>query len=323
MHRESIAAHPIPLSRGGVGWMALALVWVSLLGWGFSASPALGTEDFIKAPTRLHGEPAAGNLLPLPGDWATFRYSFGSLDRAANLQTRFEVALRLLERWTNRRVEVATYVLTRDEWEASGYSVEYGVPVRVGRNAIAVPALGDDGTVALWSRVLDGMLPQVQGLPIRGTPQHAATLVLADIVAQLLMAEIVIDEVGLAGDSLWLRGLMTHVASLDFARRKDAGRIRDLDNMYRVLHQQRRDLRYSSRDYDADLDLRDWLWFQGHFHAGANLILEREGKGALKRLRKLAKKDHGVLRGERVLRDFKGLEDWFAASFSAVSFRTS
>ena len=39
--------------------------------------------------------------------------------------------------------------LTREEWEQSGYTVEYGVPVRVGRAGIAVPALGDDGTVAL------------------------------------------------------------------------------------------------------------------------------------------------------------------------------
>ena len=272
-------------------------------------------------PTRIHGEPAGSYYLPLPGDYANFRYSFGSLDRAANLQSRFELALRLLERWADKHVEIVVYVLTREEWEASGYTVEYGVPVRVGRAGIAVPALGDDGTVALWSRVLDGMLPRIEGVPIRGTPQHAATLELADIVAQLLMAEIVIDEVGLAGDSVWLRSLSTHVASVDFGRRREPGRLLDLDTMYRVIHE-RQPRRFSARDYTADLDLRDWLWFQGRFHFGASLMLEREGKGTLKRLRKLAKKDDGVLRGDRVLRDFRGLEDWFAASFSAVSFQT-
>lgn len=229
--------------------------------------------------------------------------------------------MRSWERWTNTRVAVTAFVVSREEWESSGYGVDYGVPVRVGRAAIAVPALGDDGTVALWSEVLDGMLPQVQGAPFRGSAPHASTMVLADIVAQLLAAEIVIDEVGLAGNEAWVRGLTTHVASLDFVRRKEAARLADLDAMYKLIIQRRGEKVMSSRDYQPDLELGDWLYFQACFHFGAQTILSKEGKGALKKLRKLRKKDGGVLQADRLLRQYPQLDEWYHAFFSAVSFR--
>lgn len=292
--------------------IALCLPWGAL---------ADASADFIKAPTRLHAEPAARFLLPLAGDYAQFRYTPGSLDRAANLQSRLELLMRMLERWTDQRGAITVNVISREEWEETGYSVEYGIPVRVGRTALAVPALGDDGTVQLWSRVLDGLLPQVQGSPIRGTPQHASTMVLADIVAQLLAAEIHVDAIGLAGDKNWTRGLVTHVTSVYFVKRKEGARLRDLDAMYQTMVARRGGPEMSVRDYDPDLDFRDWLWFQAKFHVGAQVIIEDEGKGTLKRLGKLRKKDDGVLRGERLLREFEGLEEWYQDSFSAVSLR--
>lgn len=275
-----------------------------------------------KAPTRLHSPPEGAYLVNLPGDFATVRYTPFSLDRAARLQSRLELALRSWERWTGHKVAVTAFVLTREEWERSGYTVEYGVPVRVGRAAIAAPALGDDGTVALWSDVLEGMLPQVQGAPMRGSPQHASTMVLADIVAQLLAAEIVVDEAGLAGNENWVRGLTTHVASLDFVRRKEGARLPDLDAMYRLIIQRRGEKIMSSRDYQPGLDLGDWLYFQAYFHFGAQAIISKEGKGSLKKLRKLGKKDGGVLQADRLLRHYTDLNDWYHASFTAISLQT-
>lgn len=288
----------------------------------FTVAPITAKPLAHKAPTRLHAPPEGAYLVSLPGDYATVRYTPFSLDRAARLQARLELALRSWERWANRKVAVTTFVLTREEWERSGYTVEYGLPVRVGRAGIAAPALGDDGTVALWSEVLEGMLPQVQGAPMRGTPQQAATMVLADIVVQLLVAEIVIDEVGLAGNANWVRGLNTHVASLDFVRRKEAARLPDLNAMYRLIIERRGEKIMSSRDYQPDLELSDWLYFQACFHFGAQAILSKEGKGALKKLRKLAKKDGGVLQGDRLLRHYDDLDAWHHASFSGISFKT-
>jgi hypothetical protein len=285
-------------------------------------APSTAAPTVHKAPTRLHAPPEGAYLVTLPGDFATMRYTPFSLDRAARLQSRLELALRSWERWTDRKVAITAFVLSREEWESSGYTVEYGVPVRVGRAAIAVPALGDDGTVALWSDVLGGMLPQVQGAPFRGSPQQASTMVLADIVVQLLAAEIVIDEVGLAGNEPWLRGLTTHVASLDFVRRKEGARLADLDAMYKLIIQRRGEKVMSSRDYQPDLNLEDWIYFQACFHFGAQTILSKEGKGALKKLRKLRKKDGEVLQAERLLRHYTQLNEWYHAFFSAVSFRS-
>lgn len=286
-----------------------------------AAAPLLAASAPYKAPTRLHGPPDGAYLVSLPGDFATVRYTPFSLDRAARLQNRLELALRSWERWAGKEVQVTAFVLTREEWERSGYSVAYGMPVRVGRAAIAVPALGDDGTVALWNEVLEGILPQVQGAPLRGTPQQVSTMILADIVAQLLVAEIVIDQVGLAGNEDWVRGLNTHVASLDFVRRKEAARLPDLDSMYSRIIQRRGEKVMSSRDYQPDLNLKDWLYFQACFHFGAQTILAKEGKGALKKLRKLRKKDGAVLQADRMLRHYKDLDTWYHNYFSAVSFR--
>ncbi len=287
------------------------------------AAPPLAAQEPIKAPTRLYSKPRSAFLVHLAGDQANVRYIHGSLDRAARLQSRLELAMRSFERWTGTRLEIDAYVLSRQEWEESRYDVAYGLPLRVGRLSLAVPAAGDDDTVALWSEVLHGALPRVAGMPLRGTPEQVATMALADVLVQLQASEILVDEVGLGGDQHWVRGLVTHVASYDFYRRHDPGRLGDLDAMYSLLSRERGPKAMSVRDYGPDLGLRDWLWFQAQFHNGARTILDKTGKGALKKIKKLRKKGDGnVLTGERLLAKWKPLKEWFHGSFSAVSLRT-
>lgn len=276
----------------------------------------------LKAPTHLYAEPNAYFLLQLAGDRAHFRYTPGSLDRAANLQQRLEVASRGFERWTKGHLEFIVYVLNREEWEQTGYSVVYGVPVRVGSNGLAVPAYGDDETVRLWANLLKGVVPSVPGTPLRGTPQQAATLMVADILAQLQASEMLVDAIGLGGDDHWVRGVMAHLASLTVAARLGTDRLSDLELMYRQLIDRRGAKTMSVRDYHADLTLEDWLWFQGQFHFGARALYEEKGKDALKKIVKLRKRRDGGLRGELLLDRYKGLNLWFRSSFSAVSLRT-
>ncbi len=273
------------------------------------------------APTRIYTEPAVYFLLKLPGDTVTVRYSPGSLDRSANLQTRLELASRAFKRWVDFKLQVTLYVLTREEWRQAGYDVPYGVPVRVGRRGLAAPAEGDAGTVALWAEMLKGVLPAVAGAPIRGTPQQAATMILADLMTQLLMCEILVDEVGIAGGRPWVRGLMTHLASVDLVRRYEEARLGDLDTMYQLLAQVHSPRAFSSRDYNPDLRLRDWMWFQAQFHTGAQAILAKTGKGALKKMKKLRKKTGGVLNDDLLLRRYDTLNAWFHDSFTSVSLR--
>lgn len=307
------------LRRTVPAWAALLLAAFTTVAPVAAQTPAPAE---LKAPTRLYSEPNSYFMLPLAGFRVNVRYTPGSLDRAANLQTRLQLLLRSFDRWINAKLNVDVYVLSREEWQQAGYDVTYGVPLRIGRASVAAPAAGDDGTVRMWSGLLDGLLPRVVGLPLRGTPEEAATMALADILVQLETAEILVDEVGLAGDQHWVRSLATHVASLDFYRRHDPARVGDLDAMYLLLSRQRGAKAMSVRDYGPDVGLRDWLWFQAQFHAGARTILDKTGKGALKKLKKLRNKDGGVLRGDRLLKEFKGLEAWFRESFAAVSLRT-
>jgi len=274
-----------------------------------------------KAPSLLYPAPSAYFLLPLPGDYASMRYTPGSLDRAANLQRRLELASRTFERAVKRELELTVYLLSREEWGQSQFDVEYGLPVRVGRHSLAVPAFGDPGTVRLWSGLLAGALPQVTGQPMRGTPQEAATMILADLFCQLLTAEILVDDIGIAGDAYWVRGLMTHLASADASRRHEPRRLEDLDAMYGRLAVSNRSRPFAARDYGPELDLNDWLWFQASLHRGARILLTKEGKGALKKMKKMAKRDGGTLRGETLLRKYDPLEEWYRETFSGVSFR--
>lgn len=317
-----LGSGPNPLSRCARGLRRLAFGGtLAVFASAAIAQPATTTASDVMAPTRLYPEPAVYLLLRLPGDAVTMRYTPGSLDRAANLQARLQLAARAFKRWADVKSELEVYVVSRDEWRQARYDVPYGLPVRVGRRALAAPAEGDEGTVALWSELLQGMLPAVAGMPIRGTPQQTATMILSDFISQLQMAEILVDETGIAGDEQWVRGLMTHVASVDLMQRYENVRIGDLDSMYEILSRPAGPKAWSARDYGPDIALGDWLWFQGKFHIGAQVLLAKTGKGAVKKMRKLRKKNNGVLSAELLLQRYEGLSDWYYASFTTLSQR--
>jgi hypothetical protein len=232
-----------------------------------------------------------------------------------------ELATRAFKRWVDTPLEIEVYVLSREEWGQAGYDVPYGVPVRVGRRGLAAPAEGDDGTVELWSNLLHGMLPAVAGVPIRGTPQQTATMILADLLTQLQVSEILADQIGIAGDEHWVRGLATHVTSVALVRRYEAVRLKDLDTLYQLAAREAGPRAFRARDYGPDLGLKDWLWFQAQFHAGAQAIIGKEGKGSVKTLKKLSRKGDGVLAGDLLIKRYKALNEWFHASFTSVSLR--
>ncbi len=281
--------------------------------------PAAAEQDGRKAPSRLYPEPPSFLLLRLGGDRAHFRYSPGSLDRAANLQERMELVARLFEKWSDDRFDLAVFVLSRREWEEAGIDVRYGIPVRVGTRAIAAPARGDPRTVELWSQLLDGALPTVIGTPILGTPQEVASMMVADVLVQLLAGEILVDSLGLHGDEPWIRPVMAHLAAWAVVERAGTDRPQDVTAFYRQLLAGHPPNVFSLRDYRADLALEDWLWFQGQFHFAARAIYDKEGKDAVKKMRGLAKKGRGAIRTDRLRRKYKGLDEWLETNFSIVS----
>ena len=301
----------------------LVFVWLAVASTAVAqpTAAAPSTDPVLKAPTRIYPKPAVYLLLRLPGDTVTVRYTPGSLDRAANLQRRLELAVRAFKRWVDLKLEVEVYLLSREEWRQARYDVPYGVPVRVDRRGLAAPAEGDDGTVGLWAEMLEGVLPAVAGAPIRGTPQQTATMILADFVTQLQLCEILADEIGIAGDQQWVRGLMSHLASVDLVRRFESVRLADLDAMYQLLSRDAGPRAFSTRDYGPDLELGEWLWFQAQFHRGAQVILAKAGKGSVKKMKQLRKKTDGILHGDLLLRRYDQLDQWYHDSFTSVSLR--
>jgi len=269
------------------------------------------------APTRVYPEPPSFLLLRLGGDHAQFHYTPGSLDRTANLQQRFEIIGSRFERWTGQRVDFKVFVLSRREWGEAGFDVEYGIPVRVGTTGIAVPAHGDADTVKLWSDLLHGMLPTVVGTPVLGSPQEVASLVVADVVAQVMAGEILVDVLGLAGDEPWIRGVMAQLASLSVVLRQGTDRPEDLAVLYRQLLSRHPPKTFSLRDDGDGLSIEDWLWFQAQYHFAAHAIYDKDGKDALKKLHKLSKKNK--LTASQLRRKHKALDEWLGSQFATVS----
>lgn len=256
-------------------------------------------------------------LLRLPGDQAEVRYTAGSLDRAANVQTRLEVSARAWDGWVNHELDYSVYVMSREEWETAAFPVVYGMPIRIGHYGIATAAIGDDLTVALWSRLTDGRLPDVAGMPMRGTPAQASSLVLSDLVLQLQAGEILVDDLGIGGDTHWTRGVISHLAAAVLTRRREPRREPSVVEAWRVFTEHRPIRSLAAEDYAADLSLEEWLWFQGHFRLGAMVVLEEHGaRRALKKIRKRAEK--GRLTASDLLADIDGLDDWYRETFSGV-----
>jgi hypothetical protein len=301
--------------------MQRALVLLLLALVPATGAPSLAAEGGArKAPTRLYPEPPSFGLLPLGLDRARFYYSPGSLDRAANLRARMEIVESAFENWADQPVGLVVFVLSRRVWEEAGIDVEYGIPVRLGTKSIGAPARGDAGTVELWSEILDGRLPHVAGTPILGTPEELASMVVSDVLVQVLAGEVLVDLLGLYGTEPWVRGVMAHLAALSVSRRKGTDRPEELEVFYHQLLSRRPAKSFSLRDYSPELSLEDWLWFRAQFHFAARAIFDKEGKKSVKKMREFKKKGKGLIAADRLRRKYKHLDAWLDESFSVVSF---
>lgn len=285
---------------------------------GQSRSPVQSSE--MPAPTKLHHQPEIFDSVALPGDFATMRYSLGQLDRAARMQFRLEPQMRAYRRWLDLELDITAYVLTREHWNEARFDMPYGVPVRVGRAGLAAPAESDDGVARLWAG-LGVTLPNATSTSLRGLPQQGGTLVMADFISQLLTAEIVIDQIpGLAGNKHWLRGFMAHLALVSYYARHEEESLRDLDLFFTQVLSMPHD-RLAASDYNPDVHLGDWLYFQARFYQGAKVLVEEEGRDVLKKMLKLRNRNGGLLTDAALLDKYKALSAWYHESFAAVSTR--
>ena len=280
------------------------------------AAPAPTT---FQAPTRLFSSPTTPSQATLPGDLVQMRYSLGGLDRAARLQTQLENMLRTSAKWTESPFLMTVYVLSRQEWQEMRVNMPFGVPVRVGPSGLAVPSAGDETTARLWSE-LHMPLPSAVAA-YRGAAEHVPSTVMADVLSLVLLGEILADRNRYSGDGFWVRGLISHVALIDYLERTDPALLRDLDIIYSQVINERGRRTLAASDYRSEIDMADWLLFQANFHFGAKAVIKQEGRGVWRKLRKLRKRNDGVVSGAALLSAWDDLEAWYYDSFSAVSTR--
>lgn len=309
-----------------VGLLVGLLVALSAgLGWTTTSLAENTTSTYagghFQAPTRLFTVPTTSQLITLPGDLVTMRYSLGALDRSARLQTQLQGAMRAFGRWAEVETTQPTIlVLSRREWLDARIQMPYGIPVRVGQAGIAVPATGDDETARMWAE-LRVALPTAPGQSSQGTASHGPSESMADVLSTLLLGEVLIDRAGMAGDDYWVRGLTSHLAVVELLQRSNSAQLADLDFLYGSLLGLHGKKALATSDYRPEISMNDWLWFQGAFYFGARALQKEEGRGTWRRLRKLRKSSGGVLSGAALLDEYENLRDWHSETFAAFSTR--
>ncbi|MEM8964744.1 MAG: hypothetical protein AAGD38_24885 [Acidobacteriota bacterium] len=311
--------------------MWLALVFAVFLGFGTIAGAETSDE-----PERLHApyplaEPTASVspadlylLFQMPGDYAQVRYSAGSLDRSANLQARLELLMHTLDRWLDVETKLNVVVISREVWDRSEIPIRYGLPVRAGANTILVPAHGDADTVNLWSWLLDGALPAIQGLPILGSPRELASMVLADVLVQHFACEIALEQARVVGQPEWLDELLPHLVSIGFSQRFEERRLTDLASLWARLGSRHAQGSIGVDEVGRrDFDLLQWLHVQGQLHEGARQVLAEEetGRDTVRRVRRLAKKGDGVITEAAAHDRWEELQPWLSTSFPRLPIR--
>jgi hypothetical protein len=270
------------------------------------------------APTRLYPDPNVYGMITLPGDLVTVRYGVGYLDRAARAQLLIEPIVRIMNRWTGTDLTVNIYVLTREEWQQSRMNVPYGVPVRVGRNSLLLPAGGDDEVVRLWA-ALKVPLPTNQNPGAAATPGQASASLFADYLALNLLGEIYADRLDLRAGEPWVQGFLGHAFMAPFFERQAPDARRDLEPVWRAVIAQRGAKSMAAADYRPEMALPDWLYFQAHFFFGARALVGEEGRGIVKNLRRIKKKGDGVILGAALLDKYEDLKIWYYDSFTTIS----
>jgi hypothetical protein len=258
-----------------LGLLAFVLLFVSCAG---SPPPAVVPAD------DTAGEVAVRGLLQLPGQRAQVRYSPGSLDRGARTQQRLALLAEDWRDWTGRELVLGAYVLTREEWEGAGLDRPYGQPQRVGRLWIALPAEGDATTVTLWEQALGGGLPAAEGLPLRGTPQEASSMGLADLSAQRELALGLIELEGLAEEASPVREVLAHVVAGASFLRWERPRLGEVAGMYRRAAGAHAPAAGAAGAWDAQTQLGPWLARQAGYYDAAQLVLAEAGDDAPKKL---------------------------------------
>lgn len=250
-------------------------------------------------PTRAQS-PTPSYLMELPGLRVNVRYVGGSLDRAANLQRRFELMVEAVSGWTKTAVRLQLIVVGREDWPAvAGTSVPYGLPAVTADGSVALPANADAETIAFWRRTMGITLPQVQGLPIIGTPQEVASLEVTDLFAELEVAHVLLRQARIRGASREVDGLLVMTTAWDTWTRFESDRLAEIQSILSGV---------AAPGSPSPPAMSD-LIFVSRMLPAARQIVEASGHRPMRRLAKLAEKAGGSVSGCALSNEFDGLAE--------------
>lgn len=266
------------------------------------------------------------NFLTLTGAGCAVRFTPGALDRADHVLRRLELVSVSLNKWSEVPVPTAVYIVSREDWLNAQLPGTYGVPIRIGPTTLVTAAEGDPGTVELWTGLLGTpQLPMVFGTPLRGTATEAATLALADVLLQVETARGMIQRSSLLGAEAWIGELAAHVAALVIFRSYEQDRLPEIFATFDRLEQRLGRDRSSIVDFHPALnlgsrgELESWLWFQAKYHQGARILLEKDGKNAIAKLKKMSKQAGGTVRRQDLARRYPALESWMSSAMTTAA----
>jgi hypothetical protein len=261
-------------------------------------------------------DPLAGypDLLLLPGRPVDVRYVPDSLDRAASVQKRLEVIAATLEPIADRPFPLRGVILDREAWEKAGLGVPWGLPARTGSSVFATGADGDAEMVRRIRSLTGGWLPELSGVPMRGTPEGASALEVSDALLELEVARGFLEYEGLRASDPWVGALLDQVAARLAWEATDPGGMPALADLFdRMAAVQGGTPRLA--DYRRDLSTEEDLRFQSRFLRGADVVwVEKGARGSRRWLKKLVREGAPVTRAA-VEKEFPGLVAWERDSF--------
>jgi hypothetical protein len=245
-----------------------------------------------------------GNLLNLRGARSQLRYTPGALDRAAHVQARLDTLAADFAAWSGKRFALQGYVLGPEDWAAADMTAAYGLPERTGPATVAVPAWGDERTVALWRDLLGGALPWGSGLPVRGTPEEAASLALSDVLLQSALAKLFLEGVGVSGDPGWVDEVLAQSVALAAFHLHEATRVPEIEHVY-------------ARLAESAASSASGLSHEARCFAAARIVVAKDGLRTPKRLLKLARAHGGRIGAGDLVARYPELSAWMSTAAPA------
>ncbi len=255
-------------------------------------------------------------LLELPGDLVQVRYTPGALDRAANVQRRFELVAGEFARTGYKATALVLYVLSPEDWKAARLGVTFGLPARLGTDAVAVPAWADEELVGKFRAWLGGEVPLPAGHPLLATPAEAGSLAVSDLLAQIEVSRLYVDRARLDGDRPWIAPLAAQLVARLAWDRIEPGRMPEIAALFDRLAQiDRAPEGHALAEWRDGLPFAERCWFETRFLRGADQIVVALGPRASRRLLAKAVDGRARLSEATLLAEVPELSRWMAESF--------